>query len=1023
MAQPKSQKLAQSELLVLDGAPAGIDKIPAGTPLTRLNYYDGLFLRAAHLDAEQRYVRALAGFANQGLGAGPVHGFSTELEASGDTLALRAGLAFDSQGRTLFLPVDVKVSVQELIDKSSAAPAAGGAVSGLLVGDFGDCTVAAVGGGTAAPVAEGSLYVVSICHLEALCGQEDVYGRLCEKACATDVERPWRVEGVLLRALPLPLTTPFPQSLQVPLSDERFLRSNVAHSFFEDERLRRPHLISAAGLHSHVWCLGAGVDACACVPLAVIARSGGKSLFLDPWIVRRERMETPARRYWDWRMAMRPWDVFLAQVLQFQCQLADGPGMTPPEGEPCENERQTLDAGVRVLDATLKQIQESSPDGLPPFVTGLTELRAKFAALLQTQAGGFATSAAHVLIDQGFGELPPAGWLPVVKNKVVQGQVRALMGAGVDLRFCIVRPDYIGHALEEAQHLERISLTKGLDDPTQLEEVDILVPNGAFVQTAPPPQPQTGAIAGRVMDPNGGSQPGTTVTAEALAGGAPLQTVTDSKSNFAFSGLTVGDYKLSATVAGLGTATQTVTVVADQTVSVDLIVGGTSVVAAPAPGAVVSGVSITAVSTLKPLQRPIVATLDWVFFHRRREKQCGGEPPAPVKTRVYQVFHLADDFRVQDIVAAFADPQRAAALAKRLKLVGPAEFKAGTDELVTPAATFLAAWQAVQPRNSVFSAVVATPGHDDDNIESARLVSVFKVIEPVSSSANAQTGRMDDVPAVLGLAADHGFMLIDTLGQVVVQTCHDVVAVEREAELGPLAEAAKAGRLSDALAASKTAKALGKVNFSGATPDTTSLNAVKANWPADYGKATKGIVVAAAGDGASATYPPQSAAIVAALGGGGTPELIASPAAMAACPAVSIVAGSVVRRNALLIYTNWDNGEHFIAAGGAPPPNSPMEFRNNVPQGDALKNYIAGLTANQPVRGVTLATPKAAPDVGANTRLQAVLDALVAAGRPLPGPARRVVEALSTHDRAQLTAAGFTPDNFEDIVFFELNAG
>lgn len=781
MAQPKTQTLAQQELLVLESAPAGIDKIPAGTPLTRLNYYDGLFLRASHMDAEQRYVRALAGFANQGLGPGLVHGFSTELQGTGDMLAVRAGLAFDAQGRTLFLPRDVKVGVQELIDKSRAATSGGAAPGGLLVGgEFGDCTVMAEGP-TSAPVPEGSVYVISICHLEALCGQDDVYGRLCEKACATDVERPWRVEGVVLRALPLPLTTPFPQSLSVSLSDERFLRSNVAHSFFEDERLRHPHLISAAGLRSHAWCLGAGVDRRGCeVPLAVIARAGGKTLFLDPWIVRRERMETPSRRYWDWRMAMRPWDVFLAQVLQFQCQLADGAADVPPDVDPCEVERQALDAGVQTLDATLKQIQDTSPDQPPPFVQGLTELRAKFAELLlapPTPAPG----GAHILIDRGFGELPPAGWLPVVAGKVVQSQVRALMGAGLDLRFCIVRPDYIGHALEEAQHLERISLTKGLDDPKQLEEVDILVPNGVFVDQ-PQPQPQTGTLRGRVMDPNGGAIPGVVVSAMLITTGASAQTITDAKAEFTFTGLAPGTYQVSVQTAA-GNVTRPATVVAGQVTNLDLIVGGPGIIVDPVPGAggLVSGTSLTSSATglsgLRPA-RPILATLDWVFFHRRREKQCGGEPPAPpVKTRTYQIFHLADDFRVDDIKAAFADPQSAQAFAKRLRAVGPAEFGAGTAELVTPAASLLAAWQAVQPRNRVFSAVVATPGSDDDNVERARLDSVFKVIEPVSSSAGADTGRMDDVPAVLGLAAGDGFMLIDTLGQTVPLQSHEVFLV------------------------------------------------------------------------------------------------------------------------------------------------------------------------------------------------------------------------------------------------------
>ena len=40
------------------------------------------------------------------------------------------------------------------------------------------------------------------------------------------------------------------------------------------------------------------------------------------------------------------------------------------------------------------------------------------------------------------------------------------------------RPDFVAHALEEAQHMDRISLTRGLDNTEALEEVDILVPDG-----------------------------------------------------------------------------------------------------------------------------------------------------------------------------------------------------------------------------------------------------------------------------------------------------------------------------------------------------------------------------------------------------------------------------------------------------------------------------------------------------------------------------------------------------------------
>jgi hypothetical protein len=60
----------------------------------------------------------------------------------------------------------------------------------------------------------------------------------------------------------------------------------------------------------------------------------------------------------------------------------------------------------------------------------------------------------------------------------VNQQVRGMMGKGVDLRFCVVRPDYVPHALEEAQHMDRISLIEGLDDPNRKPAVDVLIPNG-----------------------------------------------------------------------------------------------------------------------------------------------------------------------------------------------------------------------------------------------------------------------------------------------------------------------------------------------------------------------------------------------------------------------------------------------------------------------------------------------------------------------------------------------------------------
>ncbi len=133
-----------------------------------------------------------------------------------------------------------------------------------------------------------------------------------------------------------------------------------------------------------------------------------------------------------------------------------------------------------------------------------------------------APGSARVLVDGGIVELPPAGYLPVVPGREVDEQVRRLLGEGVELRFCAVRPDYVAHALEEAQHLDRIGLLQGLEDPAARPEVDVLVPDGEPVekQAAPPGRlfevvvrnaarpavrvPQTGAPGGTVGEPEGG---------------------------------------------------------------------------------------------------------------------------------------------------------------------------------------------------------------------------------------------------------------------------------------------------------------------------------------------------------------------------------------------------------------------------------------------------------------------------------------------------------------------------------------
>jgi hypothetical protein len=475
------------EPLVLVGSDNGLVVIPQNTPLRRLNYFDGKFLRASDLQDEQNYLRQLVQLSNQAGGSGVVHGFDLTL-GGGDTLNLGPGLAINPDGRVLLLPQGLSIVIQELIDKSQQLKALFKEGNSATTEDFHECDVA----GEAPPITtthSNDLYLIVISPADALCGEEDVYGKLCEEACATSTDRPFALEGVIVRAIPLVLKTPLPHSTVVSITTKGHLRSRVASAYFEDERQRVASMISKFGLEQQMWCLGADAANGAGLPIGVIARAGSTTVFLDAWIARRERIETSPRRYWQWRMMMRPWDVFLAQILQFQCQLRDLAGGVPTPGgeDPCGDARSVIvETASKIADLVkfYKDLNIAGQTGNGAFKAKLDELAGVGQKLTTTEKQMVVAGPDRLLIRHGIIEIPSAGYLPVSldKNATVNQQVRQWMGDGVDLRFCVVRPDYVAHALEEAQHLERISLIAGLDDPKQKPQVDILVPNGEITE-------------------------------------------------------------------------------------------------------------------------------------------------------------------------------------------------------------------------------------------------------------------------------------------------------------------------------------------------------------------------------------------------------------------------------------------------------------------------------------------------------------------------------------------------------------
>jgi hypothetical protein len=500
MANASSKRLNGNNTtpLVLVGSHNGVSVIPTPTPLTRLNYFDGKFLRADDLTAEQTYLRRLVELSNQAGGSGVAHGFNVSL-GEGDTLDLGPGLAIDPAGRVLLLPTATTLNVQTLIDQSRQLPRLAAKTLAASAAAFADCTVVSGDSPTAVPRGA-DLYLITIGHAEALCGAEDVYGKLCEEACATSTDRPYRLEGLVVRAVPLTLHTPLATSQAVALT-RAHLRSLVASAYYADERVVIGSLISGAGLRADAWCFGAAAATGQDVPIAVLSRAGANTNFLDAWTARLERIETTAKRHWAWRLAMRPWDVYLAQILQFQCQLHDLFRNAPEPGgtdDPCRQERALITEASDTLAEVVKFYSDVS-DRLKSMATlnvssvtptiqlgsgGLSQLTAVNEKLLAMRKAFTLAPIERVLIRGGIVELPPAGYLPVVPGTVtINKQVRALLGEGVNLRFCVVRPDFVPHALEEAQHMERISLLQGLDAPGNKPDVDILVPNGEIVKT------------------------------------------------------------------------------------------------------------------------------------------------------------------------------------------------------------------------------------------------------------------------------------------------------------------------------------------------------------------------------------------------------------------------------------------------------------------------------------------------------------------------------------------------------------
>lgn len=463
----------------------GVTRIEAATPLTRLHYFDGKYLRADALTLEQDYHRELVRLSNLAGGWGVVHGLG--LGQVGAALAVTPGLAITPTGRMVLLTQGLEVPVAALVEAAAQAPAEAGKAG------FGDCGPA--GAPPAAETAGQGIYEVTVGPAQALCGKEEVFGRLCEDACLTDTARPYWREGLVLRLRPVALS--LPDSSAVALG-QTHLRSRVASAYFAREPGLPAPLLSAQGLGSTIWCGPATLHQREEVPIGLLVREGSTVRVLDAWAARRERMEAQARGHWQGRLRMRPWNVFLAQILQFQCQLAGlfqngSPVFEPQPDDDCAMLRRLLAESVAELEATRRAYAEGNAkilslvgvEAMGSFAAPNSQIEALAKKLADAQSALPPATPNRMLLNGGFVELPPAGYLPVVPGQSpVNAQLERMFGEGVALSYCTAPLDHLGHLLEQAQHMDRISLTRGLDDPQAREAVEIIVPDGEILGTA-----------------------------------------------------------------------------------------------------------------------------------------------------------------------------------------------------------------------------------------------------------------------------------------------------------------------------------------------------------------------------------------------------------------------------------------------------------------------------------------------------------------------------------------------------------
>jgi hypothetical protein len=410
----------------ISGDNAGTDET-AGGGIERVNAFDGLFLRALHLNKMQDYALELATALGVAGGPGVVYGFGVSIGA-GDLINIEPGLAIGPQGRVLKSERVMTLSLGDLKPSGD---------------DF---------------------WWVEINNLDWAYGDEAVQGLLCDEPCGPGTTiRGTRAEGVATR-----LVADSRVGLGGTTAERK--RNWLASRLFELEEVQAKAWPGAASakLAGRNWDpLPVPLGADQGIRLAIVIPDDSSGWQLDVWAARRDRCAPPPVPTWQWRLSMRPWDVFIAQILQFQALL--DVRLNSASG-----------AAIGYINDLLIRLQDVREHLDPQAKITKQESAEEIASIeqdintgglgLRLRTGGKDASLRSIGID----ELPPGGFLPVTSTGDGVGEeVMRLLGGDqvVHVRVCHGDLSDVGGFLERAQHRDRIRLDTGV-----LQPVDILVP-------------------------------------------------------------------------------------------------------------------------------------------------------------------------------------------------------------------------------------------------------------------------------------------------------------------------------------------------------------------------------------------------------------------------------------------------------------------------------------------------------------------------------------------------------------------